>query len=121
MKDNDTKKLSRLYDLVAGADEYEPVIITEDVGEFSQYLTEEMINVLGQNLSSRLIGLIKREVPSCKDEICKQRLEQLAQAIINNIERNVSNPMINRTLKNYEGLPALTRAKVIYQLLSTVE
>ena len=64
MKDLDTKKLGEMYDSVAGVPQYDSVLITEDVGEFSTLLTEDMIDTLGKSLSSKLVTLIKREVPA---------------------------------------------------------
>ena len=41
--------------------------------EYKDLLTEDLIKSLGIDNARRLIGLIKREIPACKDDICAQR------------------------------------------------
>jgi len=120
MKDLDTKTLSEIYDMSINSKHYESKLINENISEFSEYLTEDIVSVLGQTLASRIIGLVKRDIPTCTEGPCLQRLENMAEGIINNIEMHVRSPMITRTLNDYKGLPAVTKVKVIYQLLSTV-
>ena len=114
MNDDDTKNLMSIYDGVAGVPDYEPMILTESMVDIMEYLTEDMINSLGQTLAAKLAGLITRDMKTLEPNV----LEKKAQALINVIQTRVNNPMIQRTLRDYQGLPALSKAKVIYQLLS---
>jgi hypothetical protein len=115
MKDLDTKKLGEMYESVAGVPQYDSVLITEDVGEFSTLLTEDMVNTLGKSLSSKLVTLIKREMPASRDP---KRLEKIAETFITCVEDNVSSSMISRAFRDYDGVSSLSKAQAIYQLLS---
>lgn len=116
MKDNDHKTLGSIYGSIVGEQQ---VVIFESAD--NDFLTEELVQTLGSDNARRLVGLVKRELPACNDDICAQRLEKLASQIINTIKRTVSNSMIRRTLSQYDQLSPLAQAKVLYSLLSNTK
>ena len=115
MKDNDSKILASMYNEINGVIDDVVILETSDINIF---LTEKIVNVLGQKPASMLVGLVKRDIPSCNDDYCKQDIEEKAKKVLSYIQKVTNLPMIHRTLSQYSDLPATSQAVALYKILS---
>ena len=119
MKDNDTYKLANIYDAINGTPYIESTLINEGF-KYNDLLLEGLVDVLGQRQASMLVGLVKREIPTSKDNISNQRVEKLAQQILEHIQSTVHNSMVQRTLSQYRDTSAISRALALYRILAEI-
>lgn len=114
MKDDDAKQLESIYGSISNNIEDTVEFITEST---DITLTEDIVGVLGMNNAKQLFGLLKRELPLCKDSVCSRRLEKSATILLDNIRNSVDNNMVQRLLVQYDDIPAISQLKIIYNLL----
>jgi len=119
MKDDDTKTLETLYDNIGGAVSGNYALLNEAISNDDILEEGRLVDTLGMNTARMLIGLVKRDLAGCNgDANCEKRFEKVASSIINSIIHNVDDTMIRRTLSQHEGIPATSKAKILYALLS---
>lgn len=125
MKDYDTKVLEGVYDNINGVPPTPLILLKEDFDPAQRIILEGIVDSLGGSnnptavdTARKLIGLVIREIPACGDTPnCLRGLNNRASIIIKNVER-LGGPMISRLLSQYGDLSPVSKAKVIYQILS---